>query len=656
MPACVERGVESELVVYPREGHGLREDAHRRDFWRRAVAWFDRYLRPDRQPSRLMQAAAVLRFILRRLAIAIPLLLIVSFGVFALVHLAPGDPVRALLGSRASDPATLAAIRERYHLNDPFIVQYGKWLWQVLQGDLGRSIQGSQLVTSAIRQRLGLTIFLGLMSSFLVLFFGILLGMLAGFRRGSRLDRGVVMFGVFGISSPAFVTGILLLYLFGVVIGWFPIFGAGRGFLDRFWHLTLPAVALALSIMAIVVKITRAAVIQELDKDYVVFARARGLSPLRIVFGYVLRNALIPVVTAAGLIIVGLVANAIYVEVTFALPGLGSLTVEAVQRRDIPLIQGTTLVLRRLRHPAQSADRSRLYPDRSAHPLRAGAVVTLPLELQKQAPAAAGRRRIPVIILLAMLLIAIVVVCALFAGAIAPDSPDTQRLLIGDKPPSAAFLAGTDLLGRDVLSRVIHGAWTALAGPIVIAVGAFSIATLLGLLSGYLGGLVDSAIMRWVDFMFALPGPLVAIVVVGVVGGGYWVAVLVLVILFTAPDTRIVRSAVLEQRPRPYIDAARSLGVSKTRILFIHILPNVLPIVLAYVLLDFAFALVNLAGLSFLGLGVQPGTPDWGRMLFENRNILFSNPVALLLPAAMIILTAVSMNLIGDWLAERWAK
>ncbi|HEY8017575.1 MAG TPA: ABC transporter permease [Dongiaceae bacterium] len=282
--------------------------------------------------------------------------------------------------------------------------------------------------------------------------------------------------------------------------------------------------------------------------------------------------------------------------------------------------------------------------------------MSLPLELQKQAPAATGRRRIPVIILLAMLLIAIVVVCALFAGAIAPDSPDTQRLLIGDKPPSAAFLAGTDLLGRDVLSRVIHGAWTALAGPIVIAVGAFSIATLLGLLSGYLGGLVDSAIMRWVDFMFALPGPLVAIVVVGVVGGGYWVAVLVLVILFTAPDTRIVRSAVLEQRPRPYIDAARSLGVSKTRILFIHILPNVLPIVLAYVLLDFAFALVNLAGLSFLGLGVQPGTPDWGRMLFENRNILFSNPVALLLPAAMIILTAVSMNLIGDWLAERWAK
>ena len=258
--------------------------------------------------------------------------------------------------------------------------------------------------------------------------------------------------------------------------------------------------------------------------------------------------------------------------------------------------------------------------------------------------------------MIAFVIVAVVVICAFFGGSIAPDSPFTQRLQVGDVPPSAEFLAGTDLLGRDVLSRVIHGAWTALVGPVVIAAGAFSIATVLGLLSGYLGGVVDSAVMRWVDFMLALPGPLVAIVVVGVVGGGYWTAVAVLIILFTAPDTRIVRSAVLEQRPRPYIDAARALGVSKTRILFIHILPNVLPIILAYVVLDFAFALVNLAGLSFLGLGVEPGTPDWGRMLFENRTILFTNPVALLLPATMVILTAVSMNLIGDWLFARFTR
>ena len=259
-------------------------------------------------------------------------------------------------------------------------------------------------------------------------------------------------------------------------------------------------------------------------------------------------------------------------------------------------------------------------------------------------------------LLLCIAVMAVVILCAIFRSSISPDSPFTQRLDVGDKPPSAEFVAGTDLLGRDVLSRVIHGARTALVGPIVVAAGAFAIATLLGLLAGYLGGWVDTVIMRWVDFMLALPGVLVAIVVVGVVGGGYWTAVLVLAVQFTAPDTRIVRSAVLEQRPLPYIDAARALGISKRRILFIHILPNILPLVLAYVALDFAFALVNLAGLSFLGLGVEPGTPDWGRMLFENRNILFSNPVGLLLPAGMIILTAVSMNLIGDWLFERLTK
>jgi len=292
-----------------------------------------------------MQGRGLVNFILRRLAVALPLLLIISFGVFALVHLAPGDPARALLGSRPSDPATLAAIREQYHLNDPFLVQYGIWLWHALQGDFGRSIQGGQLVMSAIRQRLGVTIYLGIVSAIIVLGLGILLGMIAAFRRGSRLDRAVVMVGVLGISSPSFVTGIFLLYLFGVVLGWFPTFGAGRGFLDRFWHLTLPSFALALSVMAITVKITRASMIEELDKDYVTFARARGLSVARITIAYVLRNALIPVVTAAGLIIVGLVAKAIYVEVTFALPGVGSLIVAAVQKRDIPMIQGATVLL-----------------------------------------------------------------------------------------------------------------------------------------------------------------------------------------------------------------------------------------------------------------------------------------------------------------------
>ncbi|OWV98658.1 ABC transporter permease [Rhizobium sp. R72] len=291
-----------------------------------------------------MTGSSPVVFVTRRLVEAILVLLIISFSLFALVHIAPGDPVRSLLGARAADPATLAAIRARYHLDDPFLVQYGKWLSQVIRGDLGVSIQGNRAVTSTIADRLGVTIFLTLMSTILVLGLGILLGAVAAFRRGTRLDRAVVVFGVFGISSPPFVTGIFLLYVFGVLLDWFPIFGPGRGFLDRAWHLALPALSLAISVMAIVVKITRAAMIEELARDYITFARARGLSSRRILFAYVLRNSLIPVVTAAGLIVVGIVASAIYVEVTFSLPGLGELTVDAIQKRDIPTIQGTTLL------------------------------------------------------------------------------------------------------------------------------------------------------------------------------------------------------------------------------------------------------------------------------------------------------------------------
>jgi peptide/nickel transport system permease protein len=263
---------------------------------------------------------------------------------------------------------------------------------------------------------------------------------------------------------------------------------------------------------------------------------------------------------------------------------------------------------------------------------------------------AVPRAGVPVTVWISLFIVFVAVGCALFGPQIAPHPASAQELVVGDTPPSAQHWAGTDLLGRDVLSRTIVGARTALIGPVIVAAGAFAVATILGLLSGYLGGVVDSIVMRWVDFMFALPGPLIAIVIVGVVGGGFWTAVVVLVILFTAPDTRIVRSAVLEQRPLPYIEAARTLGISRTRIMLWHIVPNILPIIAAYVVLDFAFALVSLIGLSFLGLGVSPGAADWGRMLFENRTILFTNPMASVLPAAAIVVTAGSINIIGDWI------
>ena len=254
---------------------------------------------------------------------------------------------------------------------------------------------------------------------------------------------------------------------------------------------------------------------------------------------------------------------------------------------------------------------------------------------------------------LAILFLVAVVACAAFGHWIAPRDPDEQDLLFSLTGPSREHWLGTDDLGRDIASRTIVGARTAVVGPLLIALGAMLIGNVLGLLAGYFGGLTDSVISRWVDLVYAMPALLVAIVVVGVLGGGYFLAVALLVVLFSPIDTRIVRGATLDQRSRPYVEAARMLGLSNRRIMAAHIWPNVLPLALANAFLTFAFSIVSLTSLSFLGLGVGPGTADWGRMLSDSRTLLFDVPAAAIAPGIAIVVTAASVNVIGDWLYER---
>jgi peptide/nickel transport system permease protein len=265
----------------------------------------------------------------------------------------------------------------------------------------------------------------------------------------------------------------------------------------------------------------------------------------------------------------------------------------------------------------------------------------------------ARRRRVSVPLVLAFLAVGVVLICAVFGSLIAPIDPRTQDLNVGLSAPSMAHLLGTDDLGRDILARTIVGARTAVVGPVLVAFGAMVIGSILGLTAGYRGGRVDSVIMRWVDLMFSLPGLLIVIVVAGILGGGYFMAVAILVVLFSPSDTRLIRGAALEQRSRPYVEAARTLGVPSRTIMAGHIWPNALPVVVANTFLNFAFAIVTLSALSFLGIGVGPGTPDWGRMLSENRVFLYDNPWAALSPGLMIVITAASVSLIGDWAYER---
>ncbi|WP_157984118.1 ABC transporter permease [Nesterenkonia muleiensis] len=235
---------------------------------------------------------------------------------------------------------------------------------------------------------------------------------------------------------------------------------------------------------------------------------------------------------------------------------------------------------------------------------------------------------------------------------VVPMNPHSQDLTQSISLPSRENLLGTDSLGRDILSRVIEGTSSAVSGPLIIAVGSFFIGNILGLISGYYGGRIDNLIMRWVDLMWSIPNLLVLILVAGTTGAGYWVSVFLLLFLSTPFDTRVVRGAALEQVSRPYVEATKTIGLSDFRIMLKHVWPNVAPIAVANAFLVFAAALVSLSGLSFLGLGAPPGTPNWGLMVAENQGLLLANPAATLVPAALIALLALAMTSVGDWIDD----
>ena len=286
----------------------------------------------------------ILWFILKRLAAMVVILLIVSFLVFSLLALAPGDPATILLGPGKATPEAIARIREEFHLDDPFLQQYWRWLTNALHGDFGRSIRSGQQVTAVIAERLPVTLLLAVYAFVLTTVIGIPAGLASGVRRGSKIDRTVTFTSLVGLSAPTFAVAVLLIYVFAIWLGWFPPFGPGEGLVDRIYHTTLPAITLAIGSIAIVSRQTRAASMDVAKRDYVTFARARATHPRIVWRRYILRNAALPVVTVAGLVLAFALTGAVLVEYAFALPGIGALLVESVQTLDLPVVQAVALL------------------------------------------------------------------------------------------------------------------------------------------------------------------------------------------------------------------------------------------------------------------------------------------------------------------------
>jgi len=286
----------------------------------------------------------VLAFLGRRMAMLVVTLLVASFAIYGALYLAPGSPIAALTGGRSVPPEVLAKLEERYHLNEPFLERYWFWLTSALHGDLGESIPLHEQVSTLIGQRIGVTIQLVMLTAAIIIMVGVGLGIVGALGRGS-VDGGVLLISTVSAALPAFAAAVILQFIFGTTLKWFPVLGNGNGALDQLRHLTMPALALAATSVALVTRVTRTAVREELDKEHVQTAISRGLPWREVVRRHVLRNAAIPITTVVGITIASLIALAAIVETAFGLNGLGAYLVQAAQNKDFATVQGISLVL-----------------------------------------------------------------------------------------------------------------------------------------------------------------------------------------------------------------------------------------------------------------------------------------------------------------------
>ena len=289
----------------------------------------------------------MLTYILRRLALTIPVLIGITFIVFALLAFAPGDAISLMLGTEAANPEIIERRRAELGLDKPWLQQYTDYMGRLLRGDLGRSFTYGTPVNTMVAERLPNTLVLTIASMIVALLIALPLGTLSAVKRNTVWDYSAMFISMAGVSMPNFWLGLLLIITFGLELRWLPIRGLGD-ISDGLWqylrHLILPAVTLGTSLAAILMRLTRNSMLDVLGEDYIRTARAKGLSGRPVIFKHALRNALIPVVTTAGVQFGALLGGAVVVETIFSLPGLGLLAINAIQARDIPVIQGSVLV------------------------------------------------------------------------------------------------------------------------------------------------------------------------------------------------------------------------------------------------------------------------------------------------------------------------
>ncbi len=288
----------------------------------------------------------MLAYVVRRVLATIPVMVVVALFVFALLHLSPGDPAAIIAGDTATT-ADIAHIRAALGLDQPLYWQFVHWLWRLLHGDLGTSIFTNLPVSALIMQRVEPTVALTLSTLVASIAVAIPMGVVAAWKAGSLIDRGVMIFAVLGFSVPVFVLAYILIYVFAIGIPLLPVQGyvsISRGFLPFLSHIVLPTIGLGTVYTALIARITRASMLDVLAQDYIRTAQAKGLSNGRMLVGHALKNAAVPIATIIGIGVGLLISGVVVTETVFAIPGIGRLTVDAILSRDYPVIQGIILI------------------------------------------------------------------------------------------------------------------------------------------------------------------------------------------------------------------------------------------------------------------------------------------------------------------------
>ena len=288
----------------------------------------------------------MLSYILRRLLGVIPVMVVVGVFVFSLLHLAPGDPAAIIAGDNATE-ANIARIRANLGLDRPLLEQFGKWTWATLQGDLGVSMFSNVPVTQLVGQRMGPTLSLAFTTMLVAVVIAITLGVLAAWKSGSLLDRAVMGLAVTGFSVPVFVVGYIMVYFIALQWRWLPVQGytpMSEGLWPWLRHLILPSFALGLAYVALIARITRASMLEVLAEDYIRTASAKGVATLPMLLRHALKNAAVPIITVIGIGVALLISGVVITESVFNIPGIGRLVVDAISRRDYPIIQGVMII------------------------------------------------------------------------------------------------------------------------------------------------------------------------------------------------------------------------------------------------------------------------------------------------------------------------